>query len=325
MGEAGRVRGAKVRVASHVGDAAAIGVAGVAGLDDRVEVVHVRTRDPIDSDFAAEVLLTIPRDTENLGDLLDHGLRWVHLMGTGINEFPLEKLPAEVTLTNSRGGSAIPISEWVLAMMIGFEKRLPEPWVREAPEHWGTISPELGTLHERKLALIGFGHIGEHIARRALPFGVHVTAMRRSDKPSPIPEVEMVHTLAELLPDADHVVIAAPLTDATRNLVDDEAFALMKPGVHLVNIARGAIIDQDALRRALDGGIVARAALDVTEPEPLPAGHWLYDHPNVRLSPHVSWVMPNALDHLLDGFSTNLRRYLDGEPLHNVIDPTVGY
>ncbi len=128
-----------------------------------------------------------------------------------------------------------------------------------------------------------------------------------------------------MLAEADHLVVAAPATPQTRRLLDREAFARMKPGVHLVNVARGELVDQDALREALDEGRVARASLDVVEPEPLPAGHWLYTHPRVRLSPHTSWSGPGALDRLLDPFLSNLRRYLADEPLQGQVDVELGY
>jgi phosphoglycerate dehydrogenase-like enzyme len=99
----------------------------------------------------------------------------------------------------------------------------------------------------------------------------------------------------------------------------------MKPGVHLVNVARGSLVDQDALHAALDDGRVALASLDAVDPEPLPDGHWMYAHPRVRLSPHVSWSMPGAADVLLDAFLDNLRRWRAGEPLSGVVDRAAGY
>ena len=149
--------------------------------------------------------------------------------------------------------------------------------------------------------------------------------MRRTSAPSPVDGVTMVSTLADALDGADHVVIAAPLTDATRHLIDADAFARMKPGVHLVNIARGGLVDQDALRVALDDGQVALASLDAVDPEPLPAGHWLFDHPKVRLSAHDSWSWPGAYDLILQRFAVNLRAFLAGAPLPDLVDPSQGY
>ena len=102
-------------------------------------------------------------------------------------------------------------------------------------------------------------------------------------------------------------------------------FAAVKPGVHLVNIARGSLVDQDALRDALDAGRVAMASLDAVDPEPLPAGHWMYEHPKVRLSPHISWSMPGASDILVRTFVENVRRYQAGQPLEGVVDVDAGY
>ena len=120
-------------------------------------------------------------------------------------------------------------------------------------------------------------------------------------------------------------MIAAPSTAATRHWLDRDALACVRPGLHLVNVARGGLVDQEALREALEDGRVALASLDVADHEPLPAGHWLYNHPQVRLSPHISWSMPGALDILLDSFTENLRRYIAGEPLIDRVDREQGY
>jgi phosphoglycerate dehydrogenase-like enzyme len=123
------------------------------------------------------------------------------------------------------------------------------------------------------------------------------------------------------------LVIAAPSTPETRHLIGREALTHVKRGVHLVNVARGALVDQEALREALDDGRVARASLDVVEPEPPAAGHWLYTHPRVRLSPHTSWNMPGALDILLEPFLENLARWQAGKPLlaRDLVDVSRGY
>jgi phosphoglycerate dehydrogenase-like enzyme len=154
---------------------------------------------------------------------------------------------------------------------------------------------------------------------------MRVRALRRSDAPSPVAGVEIVRDLGALLADADHLVLAAAATRATARLLDDAAFARVKAGVHLVNVARGALVDHDALRRALDDGRVGLASLDCVDPEPLPAGHWLYEHPRVRLSPHISWSMPGAFDLLIEPFVENLRRDLAGEALAHRVDPELGY
>ena len=274
-------------------------------------------------DTRGEVLLTWAWGSENLAELLKHGVRWVHAFGTGVDAFPLAALDGR-PLTCSRGASAVPISEWVLGVMLAAEKRLPEAWVREPPERW-SIGLPLGGLHGRTLGLIGLGSIGLAVAERALAFGMQVLAHRRSARPSPLAGVRVVSSLPELLARADHLVLAAPATARTRGLLDARAFGAVKRGAHLVNIARGELVDQAALRDALDDGRVGLASLDVCVPEPLPAGHWLYRHPRVRLSAHTSWSAPGALEALLEPFLANLRRYLDGEPLAGRVDVELGY
>jgi phosphoglycerate dehydrogenase-like enzyme len=132
-------------------------------------------------------------------------------------------------------------------------------------------------------------------------------------------------SVAELAAWADHLVVAAPATADTRHLIGSEVFAAIKPGAHLVNIARGSLIDQDALRAALEDGRVALATLDTVDPEPLPAGHWMYDHPRVRVSPHISWSAPGSIQRLFDCFLDNVRRRAEGQPLTGVVDVAAGY
>jgi phosphoglycerate dehydrogenase-like enzyme len=287
-----------------------------------VSVVQIPEDRPIAADVRGEVLLTQAWGTPNLADAMARGVRWVHAYGTGVNRFPFEHL-GDAVLTCPRGGSGIPIAEFVLAAMLAFEKRIPDVFIHDAAS-WKFR--ELGGLHGRTLALLGFGGIGREVARRALAFGMRVRAMRRSEGGA-MEGVELVRALPELLRDADHLVIAAPATAETRHLIGRDAFTSAKRGLHVVNVARGGLIDLDALREALGDGRVALASLDVTEPEPPPAGHWLYEHPGVRLSPHISWNMPGALDLLLEPFLENLARWASGRPLleRDVVDRGRGY
>lgn len=273
-------------------------------------------------DARGEVLLTHARGGPNLAQVVQRGVRWVHTYGTGVNAFPFDALGDRI-LTCSRGASAGPIAEWVMAMLLAAEKRLPESWIQTPPAHWSIAS--LGGLRGRTLALVGLGGIGTEVARLSLAFGMRVRALRRTDTPSPLEGVEIVRDLPSLLRDADHLVLALPATSATRQLIDADALAAAKPGLHLVNIARGELVDQEALRKALDAGQVALASLDCVDPEPLPAGHWLYTHPRVRLSAHISWSAPGAFDALIEPFVENLRRYRAGEPLLGRVDRELGY
>jgi phosphoglycerate dehydrogenase-like enzyme len=252
------------------------------------------------------------------------GVQWVQLSGTGVDKVPTRLFEGRI-VTCARGASAVPISEWVMATMLAFAKRLAETKLAEPPQYWNFPKPTLDRVEGATLGIVGLGGIGSAIAARALAFGMRVRALRRTDAPSPVVGVEVVRTLEELLSNADHVVLAAPATARTRHLIDSDAFAAMKKGVHLVNIARGALIDQDALRRALDDGTVAMASLDTVDPEPLPAGHWLYAHPRVLLTAHISWYTPQLLESAVEILVENIGRYERGEPLLHVVDPDEGY
>jgi len=250
-------------------------------------------------------------------------LRWLHLYGTGIDGFDLRGVPQQVALSCSRGASAVPIAEWVMGCMLAFEKDLPASWISAPPQHWWRAN--LGTLANKTLALAGLGGIGSALARRALAFDMHVRALVRTPRDDAPSGIELVGSRQELLAGADHIVLCLPATAQTRHFIDSEALRACKPGAHLVNIARGSLLDQDALRAALDAGQLARASLDVVEPEPLPAGHWLYTHPGVRLSPHISWSAPGAFDSVLQTFLENLPRFARGEALLGSVDRDAGY
>jgi phosphoglycerate dehydrogenase-like enzyme len=308
-----------MRVFSQVGKKLS---ARLAQLVPEVEVVEVPVRGGLPDGLCGEVLLTQTWGSENLGEVLRHGVRWIHTLGTGVDRFPFDVIEDQI-VTCSRGASAIPIAEYVLAVMLAFEKQLPDVWMTGAPERW--YGARLGGLYRKKLALVGLGAIGLAVAERALVFGMEVGAVRQSDAPSPLAGVRIAGTLAELVRDADHIVVAASATTATRHLIDDAVLSAVKEGVHLINIARGSLVDQEALRRALDDGRVARASLDTVDPEPLPEGHWLYSHPSVRITPHVSWSMPGATELLLEKMVFNLHRYRAGEPLDGAVDRDRGY
>jgi phosphoglycerate dehydrogenase-like enzyme len=307
-----------MRILTHLGGDIAEAIKAAA---PDAEVVVAPLDGELPPDLRGEVLVATHR-ADNLVELCDRGVEWVHFFGTGVDGMPPEILEGRV-VTCSRGAGAVPISEWVLAVMLAYEKRLPDAWVHEPPQHWSWT--ELGGLHGRTLGLVGLGGIGSAIATRASAFGMEVLAVRRTGAPSPVPGVTVVPSLEEMLPRVDHLVLAAPATPRTAHLVDEDVLSAVKPGVHLVNIARGALVDQDAMRAALDDGRVAMASLDVCDPEPLPAGHWLYDHPKVRLSPHISWSSPALGGRIVELLVDNVRRYVAGEPLEGIVDPVERY
>ncbi|TMK54831.1 MAG: hypothetical protein E6G59_01475 [Actinobacteria bacterium] len=246
---------------------------------------------------SSDVLVALPTDHDALVRKLTPAIKWIHVLGAGVDGFPLDSVGDRV-LTSSRGAAAPAIAEFVLAGMLAFEKQLPERWITEPPAQWNVA--RLGSLRGKTVGILGLGAIGTEVAQLALAFGARVVALRRTQRTS-------------------------PATKDTHHVLGKAAFADMKPGVNLANVSRGSIVDQDALLAALDDGTVARANLDVTDPEPLPAGHPLYSHPRVRLTPHISWSSPDTMRRTIEMFAENLRRYDSGEHLHGLVDLAAGY
>ncbi len=248
-------------------------------------------------------------------------LRWVQLVSVGIDFYP-DWLFQGPVVTSARGSSAVALAEFGLAAILSAAKRMPQIWIGGAAD-WAPRP--LALVQGTTLGLVGFGSIGEALAPRAQALGMNVIATRRSTAPIEVPGVERIERIGDLFERSDHVVLAAPSTPETVGIVGRATLARAKPGLHLINIARGALIDDDALLRALDEGRVALASLDVTHPEPLPEGHPFYSHPRVRLSPHTSVHTPDTRANLAALFARNLHRFRQGEPLADVVDLARGY
>jgi len=310
-----------LRVINQMGPGAA---AQIVGAYPDVEVIDFAAGDPPPG-LAADVFFGGYFAWDDIVRWVDAaGVRWVQTSGTGVDKVPRSIYDGRI-VTCARGASAVPISDWVMAAVLAWAKRMPQTWLDAPPRHWNFPQPPLDSVAGSTLALVGLGGIGTAVARRARAFDMRVRALRRTDAPSPVDGVEIVRDIGELVSDADHLVLAAPATARTRHLIDADVLACVKPGLHLVNIARGALVDQDALRAALDDDRVAMATLDTVDPEPLPEGHWLYSHPKVRLSAHVSWYEPQLQKAALEIFLDNIGRFARGEPLREVVDPDEGY
>ncbi len=294
----------------------------VQALQGALPEVRVVAAGSPEAEAEADVLVTLLDDAPTLAGALGPRIRWVHILGAGADGFPFDALDDRL-LTCSRGAGGPAIAEFVLATMLAFEKQLPGSWITQPAAAWNTA--QLGGLEGRTLGIIGLGAIGSEVARRALAFSMEVIGTRRQPGPAPVDGVALCPDLLTLLGRSDHLVVAAPATPATRHLLDEAAFAAVKPGVHLVNVARGSLVDQDALIRALDDGRVAMASLDVVDPEPLPDGHPLYRHPSVRLSPHISWSSPRTAVRTITCFTENLARYREGRQLLGTVDKEAGY
>lgn len=298
----------------------------------RVAAGHTVTTLPPGADVAAgarnaEVFfpLASPMVTPELVDAAPH-LRWIQMASAGVERamFPA-LLERDIVVTNAAGVYAIPIAEHALGMMLALSRGLPALIRRQERHVWK--SEEGGELYERTVLVAGLGGIGREIARRCRCFHMRVLATRHHPE-NPDPDADAVFPagdLTALLPQADWLVLAAPATPETRHMVGAGQFAAMKPTARLINIARGSLVDQAALVHALQAGRIAGAGLDVFDPEPLPADSPLWDMPNVIVSPHTSGSSPRGLERVLNLFLENLRRYLAGQPLKNVVDKREGY
>ena len=247
-------------------------------------------------------------------------LKYVQLMSAGIDAYPawlFDTLP----VASIRGVSSTALAEFALAAIFAAAKRFPDIWIKSASE-WG-YRP-LALVEGATWGVVGFGAIGEALAPKALALGMKVIATRKSDAPLGVPGVERA-TLEAVVAAADHLLLAAPATPDTYHLINSDLLAKAKPGQHLINIARGTLIDDAALIGALDSGRLSLATLDVAHPEPLPDGHPFYTHPKVRLSPHTSVLTPDMLDNIGAFIGDNLERHIKGEPLANLLPPGRGY
>ncbi|HZU06796.1 MAG TPA: D-2-hydroxyacid dehydrogenase [Chloroflexota bacterium] len=303
----------------------------VARVSPRIRIVWVSPAgEPLEDVSAAEVLyrgggLMPP----GLRRLLPHlpRLRWVHTMGAGVDgDLAPELVERDVILTRTRGLHDKPVSEWVMMLLLAVSKRLPELVLAQQARRWQPLDVPV-TLAGRTVGIVGYGEIGRAIAARARGFGLRLIATRR--RPQPAPELDALYpaeALPELLAQSDYVVICTPLTRETRGLIGERELRAMRPTAWLINVARGEIVQEDALLRALREGWIAGAALDVFSQEPLPPESPLWTAPNLLITPHNAGVRhPQFAAETLAQFIDNLGRYVRGEPLQNVVDKQAGY
>lgn len=248
-------------------------------------------------------------------------LRWVHSASVGIDFYPRWLLEAPL-VSCGRGVASDEIADYVVSAIYHHAKDLEAVRARSL-EEWKHVP--LGRVAGSTVGIIGFGAIGTAVARRALALGARVVASRRRALPSAVDGVELLSDLGAVVAEADHLVLALPATDATNGLIGGALLSRAKPTAHIINIARGSVLDQDALLAALDAGKLGFATLDVTEPEPLPADHPLWRHPRVRLTPHVSSNHTQVRAVMFDKVIANLERFARGEALDNLVDRQEGY
>ncbi|HXK33041.1 MAG TPA: D-2-hydroxyacid dehydrogenase [Dehalococcoidia bacterium] len=263
----------------------------------------------------------------SLRDVAPH-LRWIQLTSAGADRLLNSGFVEQgITVTTVSGLHATPIGEYVIGAILMFAKGAPRTMRAQLKREWTRFAPT--EVRGKTVGIIGFGHIGEEVGRLAKAFGCRVIATRRSaTEASSHPcadELLPPSGMRRVLAASDYVVLSMPLTPETRGLIGEKELRMMKPAAVLVNIARGAVVVEADLVRALREGWIAGAALDVFEREPLPEDSPLWDLENAVITPHISGGTEIYNQRAVEIFCDNLRRYLAGEPLRNVVDPARGY
>ncbi len=321
-------------------------LARIQAVSDRIVLTQHPTRNPVEipaDEFArAEIIYTLsalPQPNQ-----APH-LRWVQLHSAGADHVlnhPL--LQAGVTFTTTSGLHATNITEYVMASILAWTRHLHilfdykrrREWPGGA-ERWTRFVPH--ELRGAIMGIVGYGSIGREVGQLACTFGMQVLALKRhpqrrddagysfvGDSDGCLPKTMYgPDQLADMLPLCDYVVLAVPLNADTHHMIGERELRAMKPSAYLVNIARGAVVDETALIRALQEGWIAGAGLDVFEQEPLPPDSPLWTMDNVILTPHTAGFSPHYEERAVEIFTENLRRYLEGRPLLNVVDAALGY
>lgn len=246
-------------------------------------------------------------------------LKWLNSIYAGVEHFPLEQLKAQGTiLTNGAGLNSAPIAEFAVMMMLAAAKRSDLIVDSQRQRQWLETPPGTTEIDDSKALIIGYGGIGQQIAKKLSGFDVAVTAVRRTATGEP--NVIGLDDWRDRLGEFDWVFVSAPATSDTRHMFGADEFAAMKNSAWLINVARGTLVDQDALLAALNNKTIGGTALDVTDPEPLPEDHPLWNFENVLLTPHNAGHTPKHWDRLADIVAENLERLDAGDPLENRVD-----
>ncbi|HLJ18654.1 MAG TPA: D-2-hydroxyacid dehydrogenase [Stellaceae bacterium] len=295
------------------------------GLKRKLEITIGYDGDIIEREIAtADAIFAWNFDRRNL-DRRAPRLRWVHAHGAGVSHLmPLDWLPRGAVLTNSRGVHGPKADEYTAMAILMLNNNLPRTVTNQRRAKWE--QPFNTGIAGKTLLVIGVGHVGGGAARWAKRFGLHVLGIRRTGKRHPdVDEMHGPRALRKLLPRADFVLVAAPLTGETRHMIGARELDLMKPGAGLVNYSRANLVDYKALAKRLKAGKLS-AILDVFDPEPLPRTSPLWKLPNLIITPHCSsddreQYTPRTLDLVF----ANMERFIAGKPLLNRVDPRLQY
>ena len=254
----------------------------------------------------------------------ENTVRWMHFISAGREGYEELGWPPGIVVTYAGGGVAPAVAEHAMALMLALGRRVPDMVsVIMARKAWDRtlVAPQSRSLEGGTLAIVGYGHIGRELAKRAKAFDMRVVTISRSPRVEEnVDEALPLSSLHAGLAQADVVAVSIALTPETTHLLGDKEFAACKPGALLVNVARGPVLDQAALVRALRSGQIGGAGLDVSDPEPLPADDPLWDAPNVLVSPHFAGSgSPRSVQRLADGVVSNLRKFMAGERLEHIV------
>ncbi len=252
-------------------------------------------------------------------------LRWVSLMIAGVERFlDADMIKNGVVITNASGLAAVPIAEWLMMIMLMFARQMPRYYKNKEEIKWERYPSAV--LSGKTVGIIGLGAIGSETARRAQAFGMKVVGCRRSQRRARYCDAMVPRErLPELLHESDFVIIAVPWTPETSGMLGEKEFAAMKPSAYILNIGRGDIIKETELIKALENKQIAGAGLDVFSQEPLPLTSPLWKMPNVIMTPHIAGSMEEYVEQACDMFVKNLKRFVAGKRLFNVVDKKRGY
>ncbi len=267
-------------------------------------------------------------DQETFDRLITDGdVRWVHSISAGVEHLPLDAMAKrEILLTNSAGAYASAMAEYTVAGMIMLSRNLPSWLDGQRDRRWlEADSFEASLLRGKRLGIVGYGAVGRELAAAARALGMEVWATKRSPlflSGEPLDRLLPSDAIHELLAASDFVALCASLNSSTRHLIGETELAAMKPSAVLVNVARGGLVDEEALVHALREGAIRGAMLDVTTEEPLPSDSDLWSAPNLLITPHISGNAPESWRWEVEFFCANLRLYLDGSPdrMGNLVD-----
>jgi phosphoglycerate dehydrogenase-like enzyme len=250
-------------------------------------------------------------------------VRWMHFLTAGREGFEEVGLPRGIAVTTPAGCVAPTVAEHAMTLLLALVRRVPSMLEHQARRDWSraAVSAKAGSVEGKVMAIVGYGEIGREIARRARPFGIRTIGLSRTAKPDAL--LDESYPLSELdrvLARADIAMLSIALTPDTHRLIDRRRLEACTPGVLLVNIARGGLVDQQALAAALASGQVGGAGLDATDPEPLPPDDPLWSAPNLLVSPHFAGGgSPASVRRLAESAAGNLKRLMNGEPLLHLV------